>query len=141
MPILVGLEAPLTPTAQLYGRSPMTLLVLGPPLLLSGGLHVSTIHDAVSVQLPAGRGCFADSPRQLFGLLAWSATLLFDTVAFLFTVFKTFDHARKDIHGGIVRVFLRDGVWLRMSASQRMLILSRCDVLWVGREARDRHTV
>ncbi|KZV92075.1 hypothetical protein EXIGLDRAFT_749862 [Exidia glandulosa HHB12029] len=97
-------------TWMLYNRSKLPLLVLGPPLLLSAGLHLTTIHEAATVVLPHGSGCLPDSPIQLFGLLAWSATLLFDSLAFVFTVSKTRKYARAEVDGGIVKVFLRDGI-------------------------------
>ncbi|EJD54952.1 hypothetical protein AURDEDRAFT_140707, partial [Auricularia subglabra TFB-10046 SS5] len=97
-------------TWALYGRSRMPLIVLGPLLLLSAALHLLTIHDAIKVDVPEGMGCIPASPSKRMGIVAWSATLTFDSVAFALTLKKTLKYAREQVEAGVLKVFLRDGV-------------------------------
>lgn len=98
-------------TWALYGRSRTVLLTLCCALALDAAfLFASLIDQRVSVP-PPGHGCLPGAPRLVFGILTWVAPLIFDTLIFAFTLWKTLWFVRE--HGSdasLFVVFLRDGV-------------------------------
>ncbi|EJD54947.1 hypothetical protein AURDEDRAFT_155184 [Auricularia subglabra TFB-10046 SS5] len=98
-------------TWALYGRSRQVLFMLCCALALDAVFLFTSLINQRIVVPPPGHGCLPGSPRLVFGVLTWVAPLIFDTLIFAFTLWKTLRFVRE--HGSdasLFVVFLRDGV-------------------------------